>query len=81
MNDDGRRVEVAGLFLPLLALALVRRQFEQPTIGQAERLVAVEHGLDLIVAGRQVGEAPRRPAEAGRIVEDHGPAGGEALRR
>jgi hypothetical protein len=58
------RVEIAGRTAPLLPLAAVRRELQDPAVGETERLVAVEERLHLIGPGGDRLEA------LGRIPEN-----------
>ena len=53
---EGLAVDVAGLGLPLLALAAVGRELEDAAVGEVEGLVAVEQGLHGVLAGLQLRE-------------------------
>ena len=75
---EGLVVEIAGFQVPVLALAPVRRQPEALSIGQMEELIDVEDGLNVVVAGIQIGERAAGVAE-GIGVDDDGVAGGKAI--
>jgi hypothetical protein len=47
-------VEVAGLSVPVLAFAFIRRQPDGFAGGEVERLIDIEDGLDGVVAGVEV---------------------------
>ncbi len=64
----GRRVHVPGRTIPLLALATIHRQPDRVAVA-LKRLVAVEHGLHAIRAGRHLAQAVAGVAEHARI--DH----------
>ena len=59
-----RAVEVARLPVPLLPLALVRRQLDRVARREVEGLVAVQEGLDGVLARFEVGQA------LGGVAED-----------
>ncbi len=64
-----RRIEIAGLAVPDLSLALVRRQAEPAAIAANEGLVAVQHRLDPVLPGRQ--QLQRMQREAVGTGVDH----------
>jgi hypothetical protein len=73
-GDPSRRaVQVAGLPVPLLALALVRRELHRMAVVPGKRLVAVEQGLCPVASGRQRLEGSEGIAERAR-VDRHGAA-------
>ncbi len=74
----GLAVEIAGLGVPVLALAFVHREFYSVAIGEMERGVFVEDSLDIIIAGGNFAKAARGIAE-GRFIECHVEAGSEAV--
>ena len=80
MQDARRRIQVAGLFGPLLTLALVGGQFQYAPIRQMIGFVAIEYGLYQIVARGQRSQAPRRPAK-GVVIENCSLAGRQSPRR
>ena len=71
-------VEVARLRVPVLSFALVHRHLDGVAVGAVERLVAVDQRLDEVVAGRDVLQAARRPADD-LVVDDDVGAGLEAV--
>ncbi len=74
----GRAVEVAGGDVPVLAFAAVHGQLEHPPIGAAEGLVAVEDGLDGVVAGGDGREGGAGEAQDARVEADRR-AGAQSL--
>ena len=60
-------VEVPRLRLPVLPFALIGRQFHGMAVGQVKRLVDIEHGLDIVVAGGNVFQAVSRIAKRGGV--------------
>ena len=75
---DWLAVKVAGLGLPVLALALVGRQFDGVPVAQMKGLVNIEHALDVILAGGKIGQASCGIAK-GRSVDDHWGTGGKGI--
>ncbi len=75
---DGFGEEVAGGAVPLAAFATVGREFEGMAIGAAEGLIEIEENLDVVVAGRELGEAADGVA-VGFGGEDVGGARGELV--
>ena len=67
---DRAVVQVARLAGPLLALAAVRWQLQDASIGATEFLVAVKNGLHEVVPCRQVVQMRRGPAEGGLTNDD-----------
>jgi len=67
VDQDGLVQEIAGLFVPMLALAHVGGKLHGVTIGTVERFVDVEDRLDVVVAGSKVGERFEGIAESAGI--------------
>ncbi len=57
------RIEVAGCDVPMLPLAAVRRQLDGDAVGAVKSFVTVQQALDVIIAGRQLGDVVDRPAD------------------
>ncbi len=55
---------------PLLALALVGRQLQRAPVGEVKNFIAIEYGLDKIIAAGNRRKMGGRPTE--RIVVQHG---------
>jgi hypothetical protein len=51
VQDSRRRIQVAGLFGPLLTFALIGRQFQNTPIRKMISFITIEYGLHKIVAG------------------------------
>ena len=68
LDLHGRRVHVPGRTIPLLALATIHRQPDRVAVA-LKGLVAVEHDLHAIRAGRHLAQAIAGIAEHARI--DH----------
>ncbi len=77
-DANRNRVQIARLALPMLTLSLVRWQQQRAPVPQVKGLVAIQHCLHQILAGRNLGQVARRPAERA-IVEHHGLAGCQSL--
>ena len=63
-------IKVAGLAIPMLALALVHGEFDGVAVGAMEGLVDVEHRLHVVFAGGDLVEGSARIAERGAIEGD-----------
>ena len=74
MHLDGLAVEIAGLGLPVLAFAFVGRKLYRLPARKMECFVDVEQRLDVVIAGRDIGEAASGIPEGGR-VHDGGRSG------
>src|ERR1035441_9192574 len=59
----GRAVQVAWREVPVLSFASIHRQLDRVAIGAVERLVAVQHGLHVVLPRFQVREAAHRVAK------------------
>ncbi len=63
----GLRNQVAGRDVPVLALALVHVQLHRFSVGAVEGFVAVEHGLDRVLASGNLPEAADGVAPGARV--------------
>ncbi len=71
---DRLAVQVAGLAIPMLPFALVHRELQGTAVRAVESFVDVENRLNVIIAGRHIGERVARVAGRGAI--DHATARG-----
>ncbi len=56
MNFDRFRVRIAGFFVPLLTLAMIRRQFHDRAAGQVKLIVDIEDSLHEVISVGQIRE-------------------------
>lgn len=67
VNLGGLAVEVAGFAIPVLPFPLIHREFQGAAVGAVERLVDIEDGLHVIIAGGDLRECIARISERGAV--------------